>query len=449
MKAVILSGLPALVVGARAAARADGSPTAADTPWELWATATALPSRLQLTGDGPEADYAMVDGHAVFTFVADPASVTVRVMLAGTPGTMFIAANAGEARMATPAGPIPGARIASLLLINRACLFDTRDWWARMREFQRLRQQVCNDDATPAEVAAFTALRREVESRTPPVHRATMRAPNEAFFGEFKHDDIRLYEHDDLHRTTCYYDEPLYLSAKDDKSLAIIPRSSFERMSHQDRGRLVREECHAIALERVVIPARALGLHCDPADAYLYALHRICTDLATGWFRDFAIDCFDELSRADTDFAGRFAHAVATGAVRARESGALWNSSLRAWPNASVSRVCPARFDRTPAGAGPQFTRCRTRHQGRSGALPRTAMVIRHCGRAASGQAASVRMKPRPNAESCSICASAKPQSTSASRPRSPRCGAARRTAAGVHDRRGAGAGCITLPTSM
>ncbi len=338
MKAAVLSTLPCLVVGARAAAHHGCGQIAALAPWEIWGTASALPSRLQLMADGPAADYEMVDGHAVFQFDADGVQAVARIMLAGTPGAMFIAANATEPPLATPAGAIPGARLASLLLISRACLLDARGWLPRMQEYQRLRPLVDAADITAQEEAAYAALRREVEARTPPVHRASMRAPNEAFFGEFKHDDIRLYEHDDLHRTTCYYDEPLYLKAKDDRSLAIIPRHSFDRMSHLDRSRLVREECHAIALERVVIPARALQVACDPAHAYLYALHRICTDLATGWFRDFAIEAFDELASADTDFAGRFDHAVATGVVRSRSSGAMSAGQRRALQQ-SLARV--------------------------------------------------------------------------------------------------------------
>lgn len=339
MKAAVLSTLPCLVVGARAAARHGCGHVDAVTPWEIWATVAALPSRLQLVAGGAAADYEMVDGHAVFQFDVAGMPVVARIMLAGTPGAMFIAANASEAPLATPAGGMPGARLASLLLISRACLLDARGWLTRMQEYQRLRPLVPAGAVVPTEEeAAYAALRREVEARTPPVHRASMRAPNEAFFGEFKHDDIRLYEHDDLHRTTCYYDEPLYLKAKDDRSLAIIPRHNFERMSHLDRSRLVREECHAIALERVVIPARALGVDCDPAHAYLYALHRICTDLATGWFREFAIESFGELARADTDYAGRFQQAVATGAVRPRSTGTMSAGQRRALQQ-SLARV--------------------------------------------------------------------------------------------------------------
>ena len=329
MKAAVLSTLPCLVVGARAARHGCGRVETL-TPWEIWGTASALPSRLQLLDGGVVADYDMVDGHAVFKFDAAGVAVVARIMLAGTPGAMFIAANAAEAPLATPAGALPGARLSSMLLISRACLLDARGWLPRMQEFQRLRPVVSAAAITPSEEVAYAALRREVEARTPPVHRASMRAPNDAFFGEFKHDDIRLYEHDDLHRTTCYYDEPLYLRAKDDRSLAIIPRDNFERMSHLDRSRLVREECHAIALERVVIPARALNLACDPAHAYLYALHRICTDLATGWFRDFAIESFDELAAADTDFAGRFAAAITAGVVRPRSGGPMSAGQRRA-----------------------------------------------------------------------------------------------------------------------
>ena len=338
MKAAVLSTLPCLVVGARAAARHGCGPMDAHTPWEIWGTAPALPSRLHLVADGGAADYEIVDGRAVFQFDVDGVAVVARIMLAGTPGALFIAANASEPPLPTPAGAIPSARLASLMLISRACLLDARGWLPRMREFQRLRPLVSAAAITPAETAAFAALRREVEARTPPVHRASMRAPNEAFFGEFKHDDIRLFEHDDLHRTTCYYDEPLYLKAKDDRSLAIIPRHSFERMSHLDRSRLVREECHAIALERVVIPARELHIPCNPAHAYLYALHRICTDLATGWFREFAVETFDELASADTDFAGRFDHAVASGAVRPRSGGPMSAGQRRALQQ-SLARV--------------------------------------------------------------------------------------------------------------
>ena len=330
MQVAVLSTLPCLVVGARAAAR-HGIGRADDTAsWDLWAVAQPQPTALQLAAGSAVAVPTLIDGHAVFRFDAGGAPVCVRIMRADTAGALFIAANADESPLRTPAGDVPGARLSSLMLISRAGLLDPQGWWPHMTEFQRLRAGVPEGSLTAPEVTAHRALCREVEANLPAVHRTSMRAPNATFFNEFKHDDIRLYEHDDLHRATCYYREPLFQSAKDDKTLAFIPRRSFERMSLLDRGRLVREECHAIALERVIVPAQALGVACDPARAYFYALHRICTDLATGWFRDFAIECFDHLARPDIDFAGRFAHAVDAGAVRPRGNGTISSGQRRA-----------------------------------------------------------------------------------------------------------------------
>ena len=330
VQTTMLSSLPGLVVGGRAAARHGIGRTDDASPWELWAVAEPQPAALQLVAGGEVARATPVDGHAEFRFDGGAAPMRVRVMRADAAGALFVAANAGESPLATPAGDLPGARLASLLLISRACLIDARGWWPRMQEFQRLRAAVPDDSLTEPERAAYRALRREIEAQLPPVHRTSMRVPNATFFGEFRHGDIRLYEHDDLHRTTCYYREPLYQSAKEDKTLAFIPRRSFERMSPLDRGRLVREECHAIALERVIIPAQALGIRCDAEQAYFYALHRICTDLATGWFRDFAIESFAQLARPDVDFTERFAHAVDTGSVRPRGDGTISIGQRRA-----------------------------------------------------------------------------------------------------------------------
>lgn len=330
IQTTVLASLPSLVVGARAAAR-HGIGQAVDTsPWELWVVGEPRPAALQLVAGGEIARATPVDGHAVYRFDGGATPVWVRVMRADTAGALFVAANAGEAPLATPAGDLPCARLSSLLLIGRARLIDARGWWPRMQQFQRLRAAVPDESVSEPERAAYRALRREVEAELPPVHRTSMRVPNATFFGEFKHGDIRLYEHDDLHRTTCYYREPLYQSAKEDKTLAFIPRRSFERMSPLDRGRLVREECHAIALERVIIPAQALGIPCDAERAYFYALHRICTDLATGWFREFAIESFEQLARPDVDFTERFAHAVDTGSVRPRGDGTISTGQRRA-----------------------------------------------------------------------------------------------------------------------
>ena len=213
------------------------------------------------------------------------------------------------------------AQPTSLRLIARASLVEPENWFPRICTYHALRAGIRDADVTPLEQLACERFSREVAARAKPVHQISMRTPNEVFFQGFTRDAIRLYDHDDLHRTTCYYDVPLYLMLKDEPELAYIPRRNFDRLANADRVRLVREECFAIALERVVIPAEALGIRYRAEDAYLYALHRVCTDLATGWFRDFAIDQFPEAERIDMDFVDRFHAAVAAGRVRTRNNG--------------------------------------------------------------------------------------------------------------------------------
>jgi len=323
MEGLVLSRLPLLAVGARAHAQSGLEAAAGNAEWELWASADDIPSACRVIPAGANAKAAQASGHTVFRWPAPEGGITARVCATGASGAMFIRANADAPRVMTPTGLVPVARPASLMLIAKASLIEAEDWLAHMREYHDLRPHVRDEDISPLERSAYELRSREAAARAKPVHRVSMRVPNEVFFGSFTHGDIRLYEHDDLHCATCYYDVPLYLKLKAEPELAFIPRGNFERLDHRDRVRLVREECFAIALERVVIPAETLGIRYRPEEAYLYALHRVCTDLATGWFRDFAIDAFPDAEAIDTDYVDRFHAAISAGRARRRRKGPI------------------------------------------------------------------------------------------------------------------------------
>ena len=338
MNVLALSGLPLLVVGERALGHwGFGSATNAGD-CEIWAWTDAAPPACCIAPGGAVAQAEVADGHAAFHWNTPAGHVTARIWATGTSGALFVQANAGAPTTATPAGLVPVARPTSLLLMARAALIEPEDWLARIRAYHDLRAHVRDSDALPTERAAYERRAQEIAARAAPVHRVSMRVPNETFFRGYSRDEIRLYNHDDLHRTTCYYDIPLYLKLKDEPELAYIPKCNFDRLGPEDQVRLVREECFAIALERVVIPAEALGVRYGAEDAYLYALHRICTDLATGWFRDFAIDRFPEAERIETDFVDRFRAAVAAGRVRTRNNGPI-SAAVRAALADNLDRV--------------------------------------------------------------------------------------------------------------
>lgn len=119
----------------------------------------------------------------------------------------------------------------------------------------------------------------------------------------------RTFEHDELHEAVKYYDIPLYQMCKVDHSKASVDACLFALLDREQQERLVREEAMAIALERVLIPKLAEGHVVNSkivVDAYRYALRRICTNLTSGWFRDFAIEHWLSVNDPDVDYWGKF-----------------------------------------------------------------------------------------------------------------------------------------------
>ncbi len=306
-----------------------------ENDWELWASAEDAPA---LEGALLSRDHTDESGHRGYLRVADH-RIPVRMLRDGDARIPFIAANRDSTRL--PVGGSVEIRIASpasVLLIKRAYLYEARGWHRAISLYHALLEQVGPLNPTAAERAAFAGLRSEVTGRLDAVSDSdfTMRVSNEAFFQDFKYPWLRVHEHDDLHRVTCYGSVPMYQQMKENADLAYVPAASFERLSHDERIRLVREECYALALERVLIPAQDLGIDYAENDGFQHALRRICTTLARGWFRDFAIDNYPEISRYDKAFVGEYRRALAQGRldrkpppVAADERRALLRDYLR------------------------------------------------------------------------------------------------------------------------
>lgn len=116
----------------------------------------------------------------------------------------------------------------------------------------------------------------------------------------------RKYDHDDLHRATCYYDRPIYERCKRDLSMARIERDLFEALSPTDQVRMAQEEAFAIALERFVIPCSF-----SPAKSYHLALKKLVTSLSKGWFTKFVITHWNDVKKLEYDYVGEFKRRIA------------------------------------------------------------------------------------------------------------------------------------------
>jgi hypothetical protein len=246
-----------------------------------------------------------------------------RLLDAGDSRAEFVCANRdGPVLHAPSVGRGRVASLASLLYILRATIYEPGNWHPRIDAYHRLLARVGMPEGSQEERSAYQALRTQTLARMDAEPKGwTMRVSNEDFFRDFKYPWLRVHGHDELHQATCYGDTPLYVGLKDDQKLAYVPLRGFQRLTHEARIRLVREECYALALERVLIPAMDLGIDCAEGYAFQHALRRICTSLARGWFRDFAIDQYPEVCRYDWPFAQHYRNALAHGALRRRDTG--------------------------------------------------------------------------------------------------------------------------------
>lgn len=109
----------------------------------------------------------------------------------------------------------------------------------------------------------------------------------------------RKYEHDSIHASVAYYDEPLFNRILRDDHEVAVDRSKFEALSLDDKFKLVREEVYATALERRLIP---VDYGMNRQSAYAYALRKTITDFTKGWFPLFIVENFDELRKPDLNF---------------------------------------------------------------------------------------------------------------------------------------------------
>jgi hypothetical protein len=112
----------------------------------------------------------------------------------------------------------------------------------------------------------------------------------------------RKYDHDSLHASVAYYEEPLFNAILRDGEAVAVDRHKFDALSYDDKCRLVREEVYATALERKVIPSNYTE---SPLRAYRWALEQTVTSYSKGWFPLWIVQNVAGLLKPDVDYVQR------------------------------------------------------------------------------------------------------------------------------------------------
>lgn len=129
--------------------------------------------------------------------------------------------------------------------------------------------------------------------------RVSLEMEDKTFFADAVN---RKYDHDSVHATIAYGDEPLYMKIlKDGETVAVDPTKLW-LMPFEEKILLFREEIYATALERKLIPA---NYNTSQSAAYRWALRRTITSLTKGRSATFIVDHFDRFARREVDFLAR------------------------------------------------------------------------------------------------------------------------------------------------
>ena len=129
----------------------------------------------------------------------------------------------------------------------------------------------------------------------------------------------KTFIHDQIHEVMAFGERPMFEKILKEPGVSVAcSKEKFNDLKYLDRIRCVQEEAYVIALERAMIPMLfEKGPLSRPKDAYLWAVMRICTTLCSGWFREFALENYDDLVLFyNSDYVDKFLNAVEDGRIK-------------------------------------------------------------------------------------------------------------------------------------
>lgn len=112
----------------------------------------------------------------------------------------------------------------------------------------------------------------------------------------------RVYEHDSVHDSIKYYDQPLFNQILRDGHNVAVDKNKFNALSPMDKNRLVFEEVYATALERHIIPS---NYTMNARVGYAKALKQTITSFSKGWFPLHIVLNYMELRSPEINYVQR------------------------------------------------------------------------------------------------------------------------------------------------
>lgn len=123
-----------------------------------------------------------------------------------------------------------------------------------------------------------------------------------------------IYDHDSIHEAVKLLEKPAYTFYMDGNSEVNCSKESFFAAEKTIRLLGVLEETYVLALERSQIPN---NFEIDPRLSFNIALEKVCTSITSGWFRQYAWENYEIVSRMyDASYVDKFKHALKMGRIK-------------------------------------------------------------------------------------------------------------------------------------
>lgn len=132
----------------------------------------------------------------------------------------------------------------------------------------------------------------------------------------FSQDGVNyIYDHDSIHETVKLFERPAFELVKDGLAEVFLSKDIFfNQIDENIRLATVLEESYTLALERHQIP---LNFTPDRLTSFKIALEKVCTSIASGWWRSYAWENYYKvLSRYDENYVDKFLHERDNGNVK-------------------------------------------------------------------------------------------------------------------------------------
>lgn len=125
------------------------------------------------------------------------------------------------------------------------------------------------------------------------------------FFGQ---NVRRKYDHDSIHASVAFNDNPMYMSILVDGEDVKVSKEKFSNLSLDQKRELVFEEVMVLSLERDLIPM------CENKDinkthlytSYMKQLQMLITQYSKGWFPLWIVENYFEIAKPPLDYWTKF-----------------------------------------------------------------------------------------------------------------------------------------------